>query len=53
MIGAMEEQVCGTWYATARSVGVLERDYEIIAGAFTRPKTAITRDTKSLDWAMS
>lgn len=34
IIDAMEAQVRGSWYATARSVGVSERDCERIASAF-------------------
>ncbi len=34
IINAMEEQVRGTWYATARGAGVSERDCEQIAQAF-------------------
>jgi serine/threonine-protein kinase HipA len=37
MISAMEEQVRGTWYATARGVGVSERDCDKIASAFAYP----------------
>jgi serine/threonine-protein kinase HipA len=36
-IAAMEQRVKGTWYKTARSVGVTERDCERIAGAFVYP----------------
>ncbi len=35
MLDAMEEQVRGTWYATARSAGVNERDCERISSAFS------------------
>jgi len=37
IIHLMEEQVRGTWYATARAAGVSERDREAIAGAFVYP----------------
>jgi serine/threonine-protein kinase HipA len=37
IIDAMEAQVRSTWYATARSVGVSERDCERIAPAFAYP----------------
>jgi serine/threonine-protein kinase HipA len=37
MIDAMEAQVHGTWYATARAAGVSERDCESIARAFAYP----------------
>lgn len=37
IIDAMEEQVRGTWYATARGAGVTERDCEQIARAFAYP----------------
>jgi serine/threonine-protein kinase HipA len=37
MIDAMEAQVSGTWYATARAAGVSERDCERIATAFAYP----------------
>ena len=37
MIDVMEEQVRGTWYATARAAGVSERDCEAIARAFAYP----------------
>lgn len=37
MIDAMEAQVRGTWYATARAAGVSERDCEAIARAFAYP----------------
>ena len=37
MIDAMEAQVRGTWYATARAAGVSERDCEHIATAFAYP----------------
>jgi serine/threonine-protein kinase HipA len=37
MIDAMEAQVRGTWYATARAAGVSERDCERIATAFAYP----------------
>ncbi|NDH54111.1 MAG: type II toxin-antitoxin system HipA family toxin [Betaproteobacteria bacterium] len=37
MIDAMEAQVRGTWYATARAAGVSERDCERIATAFVYP----------------
>jgi serine/threonine-protein kinase HipA len=36
-IAAMEEQVRGTWYATARGAGVSEKDCEQIARAFVYP----------------
>lgn len=36
-IDAMEAQVRGTWYATARAAGVSERDCERIASAFAYP----------------
>ncbi len=36
-IGAMEKLVRSTWYATARSVGVSERDCEQISRAFSYP----------------
>ena len=36
-IAAMEEQVRGTWYATARGAGVSEKDCEQIARAFAYP----------------
>jgi len=37
ILRAMEAQVKGTWYATARASGVSERDCEKIAGAFAYP----------------
>ena len=37
MIDAMQAQVRGTWYATARAAGVSERDCVRIAGAFVYP----------------
>jgi serine/threonine-protein kinase HipA len=37
VIDAMEEQVRGTWYSTARAAGVSERDCEAIAGSFVYP----------------
>ena len=37
MIDAMEAQVRGTWYVTARAAGVSERDCERIATAFAYP----------------
>lgn len=37
MIDAMEAQVRGTWYPTARAAGVSERDCERIATAFAYP----------------
>lgn len=37
MVDAMETQVRGTWYATARATGVSERDCERIASAFAYP----------------
>lgn len=37
MMAAMEGQVRATWYATARSAGVSERDCERIATAFAYP----------------
>jgi serine/threonine-protein kinase HipA len=37
MIDAMEAQVRGTWYTTARAAGVSERDCERIATAFAYP----------------
>lgn len=37
IIDAMEEQVRGTWYATARAAGVSERDCGQIARAFIYP----------------
>jgi len=37
IIHLMEEQVRGTWHATARAAGVSERDCEAIAGAFVYP----------------
>lgn len=37
LLAAMEEQVRATWYATARSAGVSERDCERIAPAFVYP----------------
>jgi serine/threonine-protein kinase HipA len=37
MIDAMEAQVRGTWYATARAAGVSQRDCERIANAFAYP----------------
>jgi len=36
-VDAMEAQVRGTWYATARAAGVSERDCERIAAAFAYP----------------
>lgn len=44
MIDAMEAQVRGTWYATARAAGVSERDCERIATAFAYP--GFRRQTK-------
>jgi serine/threonine-protein kinase HipA len=37
MIDAMQAQVVGTWYATARTAGVSERDCERIESAFAYP----------------
>lgn len=37
LIDAMEEQVRGTWYETAREAGVSERDCDRITGAFAYP----------------
>ena len=37
VIDAMEEQVRGTWYSTARAAGVSERDCEAISRAFAYP----------------
>lgn len=37
IITAMEQQIRATWYATARSAGVSERDCERIAPAFVYP----------------
>ena len=37
IVDAMEAQVRGTWYATARAAGVSERDCEAIARAFAYP----------------
>ncbi|MFN0164321.1 MAG: type II toxin-antitoxin system HipA family toxin [Burkholderiales bacterium] len=37
LLATMEEQVRATWYATARSAGVSERDCERIASAFVYP----------------
>jgi serine/threonine-protein kinase HipA len=37
LIDAMQAQVRGTWYATARAAGVSERDCERIAPAFAYP----------------
>jgi serine/threonine-protein kinase HipA len=37
VIDAMEVQVRGTWYSTARAVGVSEHDCEAIAGSFVYP----------------
>lgn len=37
IVDAMQAQVRSTWYATARGVGVSERDCERIAGAFVYP----------------
>jgi serine/threonine-protein kinase HipA len=37
IINTMEEQVRGTWYATARAAGVSARDCEAIARAFAYP----------------
>lgn len=37
MVQAMEESVHSTWYSTARSAGVSERDCEQISGAFAYP----------------
>jgi len=37
LIDAMETEVRGTWYATARAAGVSERDCERIATAFAYP----------------
>ena len=37
IIDAMEGQVRGTWYATARAAGVSERDCERISAAFVYP----------------
>lgn len=34
IINEMEQQVRGTWYATARAAGVSPRDCDVIAGAF-------------------
>jgi serine/threonine-protein kinase HipA len=44
MIDAMEAQVRRTWYATARAVGVSERDCERIAPAFAYPGFRQTSD---------
>ena len=37
LIDAMEAQVRGCWYATARAAGVSERDCDRIASAFAYP----------------
>jgi serine/threonine-protein kinase HipA len=37
MVDAMQAQVRGTWFATARAAGVSERDCERIASAFAYP----------------
>jgi len=37
LVDAMEAQVSGTWYATARAAGVSEQDCERIASAFAYP----------------
>ena len=37
IVDQMEENVSGNWYATARGVGVSERDCEAIARAFAYP----------------
>jgi serine/threonine-protein kinase HipA len=37
IVDAMKERVKGTWYETARSVGVSDKDCERIAGAFAYP----------------
>jgi serine/threonine-protein kinase HipA len=44
IIDTMEKQVRGTWHATARAVGVSERDCERIAGAFAYPGFRQSRD---------
>ena len=44
IIDAMETQVRGTWYATARGAGVSERDCERIASAFAYPGFRQTSD---------
>jgi serine/threonine-protein kinase HipA len=36
-VDAMKERVKGTWYETARSAGVSDKDCERIAGAFGYP----------------
>ena len=46
MLDAMEEQVRGTWYTTARSAGVNERDCERIAPAFSYPGFRQASDLK-------
>ena len=37
IVNAMKERVKGTWYETARSVGVSDKDCERVAGAFAYP----------------
>ena len=37
IVQEMEERVRATWYATARTEGVSERDCELIQGAFAYP----------------
>jgi serine/threonine-protein kinase HipA len=37
IVDAMKDRVKRTWYETARSVGVSEKDCERIAGAFVYP----------------
>jgi len=37
IVGTMKDRVKRTWYETARSAGVLEKDCERIAGAFVYP----------------
>jgi len=46
MLDAMEEQVRGTWYASARTAGVGERDCERIASAFAYPGFRQLQDRK-------
>jgi hypothetical protein len=56
IVDTMERQVRATWYATARSAGVSERDCKRIAGAFAyrrlRPSSrpAMSRTSPSVAW---
>lgn len=47
LVDAMETQVRGSWYATARAAGVSERDCDRIASAFAYPGFRRQQDLRS------